>query len=274
MRARTRPLAQHIRGAVFLLYVVLLFGPFVAIFILAFHTPHGGLTFPIQGASLAWFSDLVHPQQLIDFRPAIARSLALSAMATVLTVVISVLAGLAFRRGFFGQTVVLYVVATSLIVPSVLVSIGLGLIFQILRIPLSWWSAGLGAVLTWTLPFGVFIMFSVFSRLDPSYEEAARDLGARRSQPFRWVALPIVLPAVLGVALMSFTLAYDEFPRSSMVTGATNTLPLELVAFMTIRGTPAIYALGTVTTVISLILVAIVLFFMLRLQSRRRLAGR
>lgn len=269
MRDPSRTPAARLRAIVFWVYVVLLFGPFLAIFILAFQTPHGGLTFPMDGASLIWFRDLIDPQQLIDFRPAIGRSLGLASLATVLTVVISVLAALALRRGFRGARLILTLTVASLIIPSVLISIGLGLVFQNLKLPLNWWTAGLGAVLTWTLPFGVLLMVSVFSRLNPSYEEAARDLGASGSQVFRWVTTPIVVPAVIGVALLSFTLAYDEFPRTSMVTGAKNTLPLELVAFMTIRASPAIYALGTVTTIASFVLVAAVLIAMVRLRRKR-----
>lgn len=262
--------ARRVRAIVFWLYIGVLFGPFLAIFILAFQTPLGGLSFPMHGASLAWFSDLIHPQQLSDFRPAIGRSLMLGILASLLTAGIAVLAGLAFRRGFPGARVLLYGVIGSLIIPSVLVSIGLGLVFQRLKLPLAWYSSGLGAVLTWTLPFGVLVMMSVLRRLDPAYEEAGRDLGASAGQVFRWVTLPLIAPALVGVALMSFTLAYDEFPRTSVVAGPANTLPLELVAFMTVRASPAIYALGTLTTLVSLLLVALVVGAMLRTRRRRQ----
>jgi putative spermidine/putrescine transport system permease protein len=247
----------------------MLFGPFVAIFILAFQTPLGGLTFPMDGFSLTWFRDLIDPQQLIDFRPAIGRSLVLAATVMILTVLIAVVAALAFRRQFPGSTVVLYTLVGSLIVPSVLISIGVGLIFSRLKLPLAWWSAGIGAVLTWTLPFAVLIMFSVFRRLNPVYEEVARDLGASRLQVFRYVTLPLIAPSILGIAVMSFTLAYDEFPRTSMVSGAVNTLPLELVAFMTIRASPAIYALGTLTTIFSLLLAVTILTIVFRARRKR-----
>jgi putative spermidine/putrescine transport system permease protein len=46
-------------------------------------------------------------------------------------------------------------------------------------------TSGLGAQLTWTLPFGLLIMFAVFNRFNPAYEEAARDLGATPWQSFR-----------------------------------------------------------------------------------------
>jgi putative spermidine/putrescine transport system permease protein len=186
-----------------------------------------------------------------------------------LTVVIAVLAALAFRRRFPGSSVILYTLVGSLVVPSVLVSIGVGLVFSRLKLPLAWWSAGIGAVLTWTLPFAVLIMVSVFRRLSPVYEEAARDLGASPLQVFRFVTLPLIAPAILGVAMMSFTLAYDEFPRTSMVSGSVNTLPLELVAFMTIRASPAIYALGTLTTICSLLVAVTILTVVFRIRGRR-----
>jgi putative spermidine/putrescine transport system permease protein len=53
-------------------------------------------------------------------------------------------------------------------------------------------TSALGAHLTWTLPSGLLIMFAVFNRFDPRYEEAARDLGASPWQALRHVVLPII----------------------------------------------------------------------------------
>ena len=61
-------------------------------------------------------------------------------------------------------------------------------------------TSGLGAHLTWTLPFGLLIMFAVFNRFDTRFEEAARDLGASPWQTVRHVVLPIVAPSLVGVA--------------------------------------------------------------------------
>ena len=67
-------------------------------------------------------------------------------------------------------------------------------------------TSGLGAHLTWTLPFGLLVMFAIFNRFDARYEEAARDLGATPWQTLRYVILPIILPSVIGVGLFGFTL--------------------------------------------------------------------
>ena len=68
----------------------------------------------------------------------------------------------------------------------------------------------------------------------------------------REVLVPILAPSLAGVALLGLTLSYDEFSRSVLVMGTGNTLPLELFAMTTNITTPAIYALGTVTTLFSL----------------------
>ena len=68
-------------------------------------------------------------------------------------------------------------------------------------------TSALGAHLTWTLPFGLLIMFAVFNRFNPAYEEAARDLGATPWQSFSHVVLPIIGPSVVGIGMFGFTLS-------------------------------------------------------------------
>jgi putative spermidine/putrescine transport system permease protein len=114
------------------------------------------------------------------------------------------------------------------------------------------YTSALGAHLTWTLPFGLLVMFAVFNRFNPAFEEAARDLGASPWQSFRHVVLPIIGPSVIGVAMFGFTLSWDEIARTSQAIGDQNTLPLELQGLTTSVTTPVIYALGTMTTLISL----------------------
>ena len=134
-------------------------------------------------------------------------------------------------------------------------------------------SSGLGAHLSWTLPFGLLIMFAVFNRFNVAYEEAARDLGATPWQTFRYVILPIIAPSLIGVALFGFTLSWDAVARSSQAIGSVNTLPLELRGLTTTVTTPVIYALGTVTTGISMGVIAVCLALVTIVQRRRRRRG-
>jgi putative spermidine/putrescine transport system permease protein len=256
-------------AACFTLFVLFLYGPMLAIYCLSFQGVQGGLTFPMNGVSLHWFAALFAQQRTGDFAGSFQRSLVLALLTLVLTVFMSGLAGLAFRRRFVGATGVFYMAIASLVMPGFLVSLGIGLMFQLVGLQTAWYTSALGAQLTWTLPFGLLIMFAVLSRFNPSYEEAARDLGASPWQTLRHVVLPILLPGIMAVALFGFTLSYDEFARSLLTVGSRNTLPLEIWAMTTNVTSPALYALGTVTTIVSFGVITLVLSSIALIQRRR-----
>ncbi|MEX0405030.1 ABC transporter permease [Aquibium sp. LZ166] len=269
MSHERRGLEFWILTVFFVLFVLFLYGPLSAILILSFQGPSGGLTFPLNGVSLHWFYDLTQQQAVGDFGGSFRRSLMLGIGVMLVTVVVSLLAGLAFRRKFLGATPLFYLAVASLVVPSIIVSLGIGVMFQQIGIPPAWYSSAFGAHLTWTLPFGVLIMFAVFNRFSPSYEEAARDLGATSWQTFLHVLLPMIAPSLVGVGLFGFTLSYDEFARSLMTSGTYNTLPLEIYGMTTNVTTPVLYALGTVTTAFSFLVIAATLGIILWLGRKR-----
>jgi putative spermidine/putrescine transport system permease protein len=273
MRGDRRPRSFYLLASVFALFVLFLYGPILTVVLLSFQGPSGGLTFPMRGVSVHWFVDLFQQQAVGDIWGSFARSMRLGAMVMIATVVLSFLAGLAFRHRFWGAGGVFYIAVASLIMPSVVVSLGIGSMFELLELQRAWYSSALGAHLSWTLPFGLLIMFAVFNRFDPAYEEAARDLGASGWQTIRYVVLPIVLPSLVGVALFGFTLSYDEIARTSQSVGALNTLPLELQAMQTTATTPVIYALGALTTGLSLAVVLCCLLLVTVMQRRRARHG-
>lgn len=268
-----RPRSFYILAAFFGLFVLFLYGPILTIGILSFQGPQGGLTFPMNGVSLHWFRDLFQEQAVGDIWGAFRRSFGLGLMVMVTTVVVSVMAGLAFRKRFTGSAVLFYAAITSLVIPSILVSLGVGLIFNQLGFNIHWATSGFGSQLTWTLPFGLLIMFAVFNRFDKSYEEAARDQGATAWQTIRFVVLPIIAPSLIGVALFGFTLSYDEFARTLLTAGSYNTLPLEIFGMTTNVTTPVIYALGTLTTLFSFGIIAVFILTAVILNRRRARLG-
>jgi len=273
-----RPASFYFLAGFFGLFVLFLYGPMLAIFVLSFQGPEGGLTFPLRGVSLHWFAKLWEGIGVVDIGGAFRRSLVLGAVVMVFTVLLALLAGLAYRKKLPGGTALFYVVVASLIMPSIIVSLGIGLMFRLLDgglkvvleayapgllegygTALGMFTSGLGAQLTWTLPFGLLIMFAVFNRFNPAYEEAARDLGATPWQSFVHVLLPLIGPSLVGIGMFGFTLSWDEIARSSQAMGDLNTLPLELQGLTTTVTTPVIYALGTVTTVVSFAVMAVTL---------------
>ena len=227
----------------------------------------------MKGVSLYWFRDLFEQQAVGDIWGSFSRSFVLGLMVMVTTVVVSVMGGLAFRTRFAGSSVVFDLIVTSLVIPSILISLGVGLIWSQSGMTVHWSTSGFGAQLTWTLPFGLLIMFAVFNRFAQSYEEAARDLGASPWQTVRHVVLPIIAPSLIGVALFGFTLSYDEFARTLLTSGSNNTLPLEIFGMTTNVTSPVIFALGTLTTVFSFLVIAVFLGVVWWMDRRRTAQG-
>lgn len=269
-----RPLSFYLLALFFCLFVLFLYGPTITIAILSFQGPSGGLTFPMNGSSFHWFRNLFEQQAVGDIWGSFRRSFALGLIVMVVTVVVSLLGGMAFRRKFRGSSLIFYLVVTSLIIPSILISLGVGILFNVLEWDVHWATSGMGSQLTWTIPFGLLIMFAVFNRFDARYEEAARDQGASPWQVVRHVILPIIAPSLIGVGLFGFTLSYDEFARTLLTAGSYNTLPLEIYGMTTSVTTPVLYALGTLTTLFSFVVIAVFMSLFLWLRRQRHQGGR
>ena len=292
MAAEKRSVAYWPLALFFAAFVLFLYGPMLVIVVLSFQGPEGGLTFPLRGVSLHWFYKLAEGLGVVDIGAALTRSLGLGLVVMVITVVFSVLAGLAFRKKLRGGNVLFFVVVASLIMPSIIVSLGIGLEFRLLDSGLKavfgalgledtlsefgtsmgLFTSALGAHLTWTLPFGLLIMFAIFNRFNPAYEEAARDLGATPWQGFAHVVLPLIAPSVVGIGMFGFTLSWDEIARTSQAIGDVNTLPLELQGLTSTVTTPSIYALGTVTMVVSFVVMGLTVGLVRLLEKRQRAA--
>ena len=182
---------------VFGLFVLFLYGPIITILVLSFQGPTGGLTFPMRGVSVHWFASLWSGLGVVDIWAAFRRSVALGAVVMVLTVLVALPAGYAFRRGFRGAGLVFYTAVASLIVPSIIVSLGIGVQFRLIDDGVKWAAGALGlsgcsivhgqrgdvhvgARRTPHVDVAVRAADHV-RRLQPvrrGYEEAARDLGA------------------------------------------------------------------------------------------------
>jgi len=265
----SRPWTFYALATLFGAYLLFLYGPMLVIYVLSFQGPNGGVTFPMAGVSLNWFRDVFRPEQMANIPVSFGRSMELAAIVSSLTVVFSVSAALGFRRRFPGSGVLFYFAVASLVMPSLLVGFGIGLGFQFLGLQTSLFTSALGAQLTWTLPFGLFAMFAVVNRFNRSYEEAANDLGATAWQRLLHVTLPILLPGIIGVAMGAFTLSYDEYARTTLAIGRNNTLPLEIYALISSATSPVLFAIGTLTTSVSFLIIGLTLVVVWRMQRRR-----
>ena len=241
------------------LFLIFIYGPMIAMFILSFQGRRGGTSFPMRGSSFYWWQKLIEPSVVGDMQGALLRSLILALIVMVITALFSTMLAMAFRKRFFGSNVLFYTVMSGLMVPGILLSLGLATLLREVGIPATWWSSGLGVHVVWTLPFGFLVMMAVFNRFDVSLEEAARDMGADEWTVFKEITFPLILPGIVAAGLFGFTLSYDEFARTTLLAGEFNTLPLDINASMTQRIRPTLFALGTASTIFSLLMIGLFL---------------
>ena len=105
----------------------------ITIVLLSFQGPDGGLTFPMNGVSTHWFNKLWNDRlPNVDIWSAFGRSAWLGLVVMLLTVLLSLLAGLAYRKRFAGAEALFFLVIASLIMPSIVVSLGIGLEFRLI----------------------------------------------------------------------------------------------------------------------------------------------
>ncbi len=257
-------------SAYYVVFLVFVYGPMIAMFILSFQGRRGGTSFPLRGVSLYWWEKLIQPSTVGDLQGAMVRSLILALIVMVITALFSTMLAMAFRKRFWGAGILFYTVMAGLMVPGILLSLGLATLLKEVGLSPAWYSSALGVHVVWTLPFGFLVMMAVFNRFDSSLEEAARDMGADEWTVFKEVTFPLILPGIVAAGLFGFTLSYDEFARTTLLAGEYNTLPLDINASMTQRVRPNLFALGTASTVFSLAMIGLFLVVYTILYRRSR----
>ena len=269
---------------IYIVFVLLmLYFPFIIMAILSFQGPRGGHTFPLaEGSpSTIWWWKLFNPGATTEFSDvgeflgnylgALGRSLILAFVVAILATIMALMAAHAFRKPFRGSNGVFYLWLLGIIVPGITVSLGLFLVLNRLGITPNWKTTTLAVHVMWTLPFCLIIFLMGFNRFDMDLEAAALVYGANPLQAYWLVVLPVMQPFVLSSLLFGFTLSLDEFQRSLLLTGTTldtQTLPVMIMASVTTRITPTLYALGTLTTLLSFGLIAIYIYSLVRAERR------
>jgi|TARA_B110000196_G_scaffold319785_1_gene338968 putative spermidine/putrescine transport system permease protein len=254
----------------YVIFLLFIYGPMFAMFILSFQGRRGGTSFPMRGYSLYWWNKLLEPSTVGDMQGAMGRSIILALMVMVITALFSTMLAMAFRKSFWFSNVLFYTILTGLMVPGVLLSLGMAILLRQLGLSPAWYSSGLAVHVIWALPFGYLVMMAVFNRFDARLEEAARDMGADEWTVFKEITLPLIIPGVVAAGLFGFTLSYDEFARTTLLAGAENTLPLDINASMTQRIRPTLFALGTASTLFSLLMISVFLGIYTILYRRSR----
>jgi len=245
-------------GRLLRLYVALtclwLMVPIVIVVILAF-SGDGYLHFPPSALSLQWFARFLGNLQ---WQRALLSSLVIGAIACVVSTTIGFFAAYAFlRTEFSGKKLLLSLMLTPVIVPSIITAIAmyylagkLGLIGNFL------WLGLCHAVIA--MPLVLLILLSALHAVDPNLERAALGLGGSPVRVFCRVVLPIALPGVMSAALFAFLASFDELLISLFLAGVrAQTLPVRIWNSLNLQVEPTIAAVSAFLIAVTTLILAV-----------------
>jgi spermidine/putrescine transport system permease protein len=153
---------------------------------------------------------------------------------------------------------IIAIVLLPLFVPGISMGLATGLFFQILGFKPSLLTIVAVQVL-WALPFAFLIILTVMATFDQVYLEAAYMSGAGRLRAFFEVELPQIHQGVLGAAVFSLIISFNETIRTSVVQGGRNTVQTYLWSqYQQVGLSPHLFALMTLIIVMTLALIALV----------------
>ncbi|MFN8160218.1 MAG: ABC transporter permease [Solirubrobacterales bacterium] len=205
------------------LAVVYMLLPIAIIIVFSFNDPTGKYNLVWNTFSVdAW----LHPFKITELTDALLVSLRLAALATLISTAIGTLMALALvRYEFRGRHVSNVLIVIPMATPEVVIGAALLSMFLLYGI-----APGFNTLLIAHVMFSIsFVVVVVRSRLigfDRSLEDAAQDLGASPISTFWHVTLPLIMPGIIGAALLAFALSIDDFVISNFNSGTTVTFPL------------------------------------------------
>jgi spermidine/putrescine transport system permease protein len=206
-----------------------------------------------RGFTLSWYASLFADEAI---GVALKNSLIVAGASTLISTVFGTMVALAMERyKFWGKLAFDALLYLPIIIPDIAMAVMLLLFFVLSHARL-----GLITIIISHVAFNIsFVAVVVRARLayfDITLEEAAQDLYANEWQTFRRVTLPLIMPGILGGALLAFTLSIDDFVITFFTAGpGSTTLPLRIYSMVKFGVTPEINALSSMMLVASMLLV-------------------
>ena len=228
-----------------------LYGPIITLMVFSFNdNPITKL--PLTGWTLDWYYKALTNSDLLA---ALWNSVIVAVAAVIICLLIGIPTAFALDRfDFRGKTLFRRLVILPITLPGIITGVSILAFFSMAGVKLSLVTViiGHGTALT------AIVVTNVFARLqrfDRRIEEASADIGARPWQTFVYITLPNIRSAIIGSALIAFTLSFDEIPVTYFLTGRDNTLPMYIWSVVRRGITPEINAIGTIIVAFSIVLI-------------------
>lgn len=217
------------------------------------------------GFSLKWYQELLGDSAMLQ---ALVNSLILGVASCFVSAVIGTLGAVGLSRLHLKSKGILeYISILPLMIPEIILGMVLMAFFYMLNLPFGMLTLLIGHTV-FCVPY---ILMEVKARLvgmDPSLEEAARDLGASSMRAFWDITLPLIMPAVVSGSLLAFAMSMDDVVISIFINGPKlSTLPIKVYTQIKTGVTPEINALCTIMLAFT---VAVLLLYSLVRSFRRK----
>lgn len=247
-----RWLRKNLIPIIGILVLIYLFVPIAVVAVLSFNKPDGKF-------NIAWNQFSLEAWQNICGVPGVCGSFVTSIQIGLIATLVGTIFGtlIAFalvRYRFRGRSTTNLLIFLPMATPEVVLGSSLLALFLNLAFPLGFWTVTIAHIM-FIISFVVVTVKARLQGMDPRLEEAARDLYADPKATFRYVTFPLVLPGILGAALLGFALSFDDYIISAFNAGTLVTFPIYIWGAAQ-RGIPVqVNALATLVFVIALVTV-------------------
>jgi spermidine/putrescine transport system permease protein len=243
------------------LAILYLLIPVGLIIVFSFNDPTGKFNFTWSGFTIDHWTHAFSIPELTD---ALMLTLKLAGLATLISTVLGTLVALAMvRYDFFGRRASNYLIVIPTATPEVVLGASLLSMFLIYGLTLGFTTLLIAHVM-FCISFVVIVVRSRLIGFDRSLEEAAQDLGATPVKTFRVITLPLIMPGIVGAALLAFALSIDDFVVSNFTAGGEVTFPLYIYGAAQ-RGIPVeVYVIASMLFLVTVLAMGVTVW-----QQRR-----
>ncbi|GAB4430032.1 MAG: ABC transporter permease [Anaerolineales bacterium] len=243
---------RHVLSAHGVLSYIFLYAPILILVVFSFNASKFASA-AWKGFTFDWYVQLFHNEAI---GAALKNSLYISLSSTIISTIFGTMVALAMERyNFKGKLAFDALLYLPIIIPDIAMAVMLLLFFVLSKIPLGRLTVIISHV-AFNISFVAIVVRARLAQFDRTLEEAAQDLYADEWKTFRKVTLPLLMPGILGGALLAFTLSLDDFVITFFTSGpGATTLPLRIYSMVKLGVTPEINALSAVMILVSFVLV-------------------
>jgi spermidine/putrescine transport system permease protein len=256
---------DHMTALYAALALVYMFLPVAVVILFSFNKPAGRQNTTWNQFSLDAWLNICRDPSICD---AVVVSAEIAFISTLIATILGTMIAFALvRHRFRGRATTNLLIFLPMATPEVVLGSSLlALFLNMTFVPLGFWTI-LIAHIMFCISFVVVTVKARLTGLDPRIEQAAMDLYADEKTTFRYVTLPLVMPGILGAAMLAFSLSFDDFIITNFNSGSTVTFPMYIWGAAQ-RGIPP--QVNVIASIMFFGALAIVLIAQIVSASRRR----